>query len=305
MTRLLAPLLAFLLIASPAVAAPVLAALAPADDARAAIAVGPAGEVYRPDGTGAWVRTLPVTTAGAVTQVGTAGGDLVALAGGAVYRLAPNGWSALRLVQKGKAVMSGGTHVVAAVGRQLFALERPAGGGEPVKLATAPASVLAIGTGAARVIATERGLYSFDGRRFKQLPRAPRQIDRFVGDRWALVDGALVELATGARPRLPAGLAVRVATVVRAGPVAIAAGPGGLALVTIQRRKVDTAPLPEAVRAAIPAGVVADDAGRVLVAFEDGRLALRDRGAWTITTARAALPAPRPGPPPARTAGNP
>jgi hypothetical protein len=303
--RALAPLLAVWL-ASPAAAAPVLAALAPAADARAAVAIGPSGEVYRPDGQGAWVRTLPSIIADRVAQVGTAGRDVLALADGTVYRLAPNGWSALRLVQKGKAVMSGGTRAVAAVGRQLFALERVSGA-EQAKLATAPANVLAIGagTGDAWVIATDRGLYRYDGRGFKQLPRAPRQVDRLVGDRWALVDGTLVELATGKRAQLPAGLVVRVAAVGPEGPIALGADPSGLTLVTIKTRKagkaatVDTAPLPETLRNTIPVAIIADDQGRVLVAFQDGRLALLDRGAWIEATAQEALPAARPGSPPA------
>jgi hypothetical protein len=299
--RALALVLGVLFAASPVEAAPVLAALAPAPggDAREAVAIGPGGEVYRPDGKGAWVRSLPIATAGAIAHAGTAGEAVVAIAEGTVYRLAANGWSALRLVQKGKAVMSSGSRAVAAVGRQLFALDRMVNG-EPAKLALAPAAVLAIGGGAVTVIATERGLYRYDGRGFKQVQRGPRRVDRLVGDRWALLDGGLVDVSTGARARLPAGLTLGIASVGPDGPVAVGTGPDGLVLVTVKGTKVDTSPLPPSLRGALAVGVVADQAGRVTVALQDGRLALRNGGTWTEAAARDALPAPRPGSPPAR-----
>src|SRR5439155_23343141 len=70
--------------ASPARAEPAtggvrLAALAPADDARKAIAVGAGGEVYEPDGKGAWVHRRAISTADRLTAVGRAapGGPVV------------------------------------------------------------------------------------------------------------------------------------------------------------------------------------------------------------------------------------
>ncbi|MDX2090161.1 MAG: hypothetical protein SFX73_20045 [Kofleriaceae bacterium] len=301
MRRALALVLGLLSSASPAGAAPVLAALAPSPggDAREALAIGPAGEVYRPDGKGAWVRALPVSTAGEIVDVGTAGEAVVALANGTVYRLAANGWSALRLVQKGKAVMSSGSRAVAAVGRQLFALDRTVNG-EPAKLALAPATVQAIGGGAVMVIATERGLYRYDGRGFKQVTRGPRRVDRLVGDRWALHEGGLLDVSTGTRARLPDGVTLSVASVGPDGPVAVGSGPDGLVLVTVKGKKVDTVPLPGSLRGAVVVGVVADKAGRATVALRNGRLAIRDGGTWLEATARDALPGPRPGAPPAR-----
>ena len=300
MRRAVALLVGCVLGAAPAGAAPVIAALAPSDDAREVVLVGPAGEVYRPDGNGGWVRTQPITTAGMVAHAGRAGGAIVAIADGIVYRLAANGWSALRLVQKGKAVMSTGSRAIAAVGRQLFALDAAAGG-EPTKLAVAPAAVLAIGAGAsALTIATERGLYRYEGRGFKHVRRAPRRVDRLVGDRWAIVDGALVELPTGKRPRLPAGVSLAVAAPGPDGPVAAGSGPDGPVLVRVKAGKVDVTALPATLRGATAVGVVADKAGRVLVAFQNGRLVLRDRDAWSEAAVRVELPAPRPGRPPAR-----
>ena len=42
-----------------------------------------------------------------------------------------------------------------------------------------------------------------------------------------------------------------------------------------------------------------DRTGRAVVALADGRLLLRTRGTWTVATVQVALPADRPGSPPA------
>ena len=51
------------------------------------------------------MRTQPFTTADTLSVIGRAGPDLVAAGDGVVYKLAPNGWSAIRLHQTAKAVM--------------------------------------------------------------------------------------------------------------------------------------------------------------------------------------------------------
>ena len=325
----------------------------PGDDARRAIAIGPRGEVYAPDGKRAWVRERAVTVAGTVSVVGRANG-VVALANGAVYRLADNGWSALRLVQKGTAVMSSGARAVAAVGRQLFALDRLVGG-EVAKLAMAPTPVQLIGAGArALTIQTERGLFRADapGAAWKPIARAPRRVDRLIDDRWALTDRGPVDLKTGTVTAWPAGFRVGAVTPGAKGTLVVVgtAQRGAIEVVVIDGVKVtrDTitgAATPDSAKAAPttahtaakaapttatntappapeartsdrgapaartdapdgplvhPVGVVADTSGRVVVAFRDGRLAVRDRGTWSLTAVIEALPAPRPGAAPAR-----
>ncbi|MFN0250343.1 MAG: hypothetical protein ACKV2T_25920 [Kofleriaceae bacterium] len=335
------------------------------DDARTAIAIGPRGEVYEPDGKGAWVRDRSVTVTNDVTIVGRANG-VVALAGGAVYRLAENGWSALRLVQKGKAVMSGGTRSVAAVGRQLFALDKLAGG-EVAKLAMAPQPVQLIGAGTkALTIQTERGLLRAEGpgAPWKPIARAPRRVERLLDDRWAIEDRNAVDLKTGATTAFPAGFELGAATTGPKGSlVLVGTHRGVIELVTIagvklQRETIErvtkaaapsspapsassapapsapapsapapsapapsapapstpapstpapsapapSAPAPGSIPAAPlaePVAIVTDTAGRVVVAFRDGRIAVRERGAWSVTMIRVALPVPRPGARPA------
>ena len=299
--KLVAALVAVVVVSSPPSAMarpPTLIALAPADDARNSIALGPDGEVYAPDGKGEWIREKAISTADPLAVAGRAGGAVVALGDGVVYRLADNGWSAIRLVQKGKAVMSGGGRAVAAVGRQVFALDKTAGG-EPAKLALAPDPVLAIGSGAKGVvIVTARGLLRLDGTAFKRIDRV-RQVEQLISDRWALTERGAVDLRGGTITSWPAGLSVDVAAPAPDdGIVAVGVTRAGLELVTIAKAKVIRDPIAGTVGAK-PAGVVLDKGGRATVALTDGRLLHRDRGAWTTTTIRVELPAGRPGAAPA------
>jgi hypothetical protein len=283
-----------------------LAAIAPADDARRSVAIGPAGEVYEPDGKGAWVRRLPCSTAGAIVAAGRAGAGagagagggagaaIVALAGGAVYQLSDTGWSAIRIARRGQAIMNPGARSLAAVGRQLFALDALTRG-EPTRLAVAPANIVAIGAGKGIVVATEAGAFRFERSRLVALRTAPARM-QLVSDRWALVDRGALDLATGKRTAWPGELAIGVAA---AGPddalVAIGRGPGGLELVTLRRGKLARDPLGASGTAV---GVVVDRAGRAVVALADGRIAMRDKG-WTITEVSDAPAAEHPGAPPA------
>lgn len=293
--------LAAVVATTPAVAqprSPALVAMAPADDARKAVALGPDGEVYAPDGKGAWIRSQAISTADPVALAGRAGASVVALGDGVVYRLAENGWSAIRLVQKGKAVMSVGAWATAAVGRQLFALDKSAGG-EPAKLALAPDPVLAIGSGAKSVvIVTARGLLRLDGKAWKRIDR-PRRVDRLISDRWALADRGVIDLRGGGSTAWPAGLSVEVAAPApEDGLVAVGVTRAGLELVTVAKAKLVRDPI-AGTAGATPVGVVLDKSGRATVALADGRILTRDRGTWSSTQIRDALPAERPGAAPA------
>ena len=284
---------------APAAAPSRIAALAPADDARKAVVIGIGGEVYEPDGKGAWVHKLPCSTADPLVAAGRAGGAIVALGDGVIYRLAGNGWSAIRLVQHGKAVLGAGMRSLAAVGRQLFALDQLTRG-EPTRLALAPANIVAIGAGArAIVIATEAGVFRLEAAGAATLValQTVGHHVRIVSDRWALDDRGAVDLTTAKLTGWPSGLAIGVAA---AGPgealVAIGAGRAGLELVTLRAGKLARDPLGITGTAV---GVVVDRAGRAVVALSDGRVAVRDRAGWTTTEVTDAAPAERPGAAPA------
>jgi hypothetical protein len=274
-----------------------LVALAPADDARKAIAIGPSGEVYEP-AAGAWVRTKRFATASTLTHAGRASGDVVAAGGGVVYKLAPNGWSALRLAQNGIAVMSPGPRAVGAVGRQLYALDRLKGG-EPEKLAQAPGAILAIGSGKTIVVATGTAVHRVTGGTVTKIGGAPGNVRRFVDDRWALLDSGAFDLRSGKATPWPAGATVGAATILDDKLFAVAKLAGGVELFTVAAGKLERAPIAGANGAA--AGIVVDRAGRAVVALADGQLFVRDGkdASWTATRVRDELPEPRPGPAPA------
>jgi len=277
-----------------------LAALAPppGDDARKAVALGPTGQVFEPDGAGAWVRDQAISVADRITVTGRAGGQVVALGDGVMFRLAPNGWTAIRIIQKGKATMSGGPRAVAALGRQLYAIDRAAAG-EPTKLALAPSPVLAIGSGKTVVIALDRGLFRVTGAKLTAIKRVPRRVDRLVSDRWALVERAAIDLTKGKSTPWPEG--VKIATAASGpsdGLVAVGSSRGALELITLTGTKLVRDPLPAGVTGSA-VGVALDSSGRAVIALRDGRICVRERGTWTVATVREALPAAHPGAPPA------
>jgi hypothetical protein len=292
-----------LALADPGAPAVRLAAIAPADDARKAVVIGAGGEVYEPDGKGAWAHRRAISTADRLTSAGLTGGrggSIVALGDGVVYRLARNGWSAIRLAQHGKAILGSGVRSLAAVGRQLFALDQLTRG-EPTKLAVAPANIVAIGSGArATVIATDAGAWRLDGKTLVPLKAAPARM-RLVSDRWAIVDRGAVELTTSKTPPAviawPTGLAIGPASVAPDGAlVAIGSSRAGLELVTLRGGKLARDPLGISGTAV---GVVVDRAGRAAVALSDGRVALRDKAGWTTTEVTDEARAEHPGAPPA------
>ena len=277
-----------------------LAALAPppGDDARKAVALGPIGQVFEPDGSGGWVRDRAISIADRISITGRAGGQVVALGDGVMFRLAPNGWTAIRIIAKGTAVMSSGPRAVAAIGRQLYAIDRAAAG-EPTKLALAPSPVLAIGAGTSIVIALDRGLFRVEGARVTAIKRVPRRVERLVSDRWALLERAALDLRSARSTPWPEG--VKIATAA-SGPkdslIAVGSSRGALELITLTGTKLVRDPLPAEITGS-PVGVASDSSGHAVIAMRDGRLAVRDRGVWTVVTIREALPASHAGAPPA------
>jgi hypothetical protein len=281
--------------ASPA--PPRIAGLAPADDARKAVVIGVDGEVYEPDGQGGWIHTLRCATA---TQLGSAGragpaGPIVALGDGVVYRLASNGWSAIRLVQRGKAILGSGDRAVAAVGRRVFALDRLIAG-EPAELAVAPGPIVGLGGGKAIALTTATGAFRLAGARLIAIPGVPGDA-RLVGDRWALVDRGAHHLPTGKLTRWPDDFVIAVAAVAPDdGLAVIGTARAGLELATLRGGKLVREPLGITGTAV---GVVVDRSGRAVVALGDGRIAMRDRAGWTTTQVTDATPEHRPGAAPA------
>lgn len=290
------------------------AGAAPAGDARLAVPIGPRGEVYEPDGAGAWTLRTRVTTAARLTRAARVGGAVVALGEGVVYRLAPNGWSGIRIAQQSTAKLAIGDRAVAAVGARVYALDRLAGG-EPALLGVAPAPIRMIGSGASIVVATDRGLWRLTGGRSTPISwpalRAPRgapvAVRELVGDRWAVVEGGAIDLRSGARVSWPSGLEIEVVAVApEDGLAAVARRAGGLELLAAGGRgggaALTRAPIPLAVGDSAAVGVAVDRAGRAVLALQSGALLVRagPTAPWTAAQVARATPPARPGVPPAR-----
>ncbi len=275
---------------------PVLAALAPADDARRAIAIGPEGQVYEPDGKGAWVRTHGGGIGRPIVGATAVGGTvLVGATGAPPFKLAGRTWSALHFGRKVRAILGRGSRGLAAVGRSVFALDTL----EPSKLANAPASIRALaGSGKSVVIATERGLMKLVGSAFRPVPRCPTGVRSLISERWALLDRGAFDIKTLRTVPWPTDVDVERATAVGNDLVGVSRHGATVELITVRGRKVTREPVPLRGATSI-VGIIVDKQARVAIALGDGRIAVRDGGTWTVTEVRQALPAARPGPPPA------
>lgn len=300
------------LLAVRAHAAPVIAALAPGDrDAREAVALGPNGQAYEPDGKGVWIRRHAGGLADDVTRATRAGALVIAgVDGGPPYAYRRGEWNLVVLGLHAKAVLGRGPRATAAFGRQVFGLDT----GKPVRLADAPGPVAMLGASAnGIVIETDAGIARLAGKRWKPIANAPAHVLALLDDRWALVEHGLIDLRTQNTTAWPAGFKVASAFAVDNGLI-LAVGTRGTnpELVTLKAGKLVRAAiamtptvvrsLPAPVAPAIGAGIVAivgDRVGRVVVATHDA-LWIRDKaGTWTVGELRDELPADRPGSPPA------
>jgi hypothetical protein len=275
---------------------PKLAALAPAADARRAVPIGPAGQVYEPDGKGAWVRRQAGGITETIVSASAAGNTVIAGAKSSPpFKLKAGAWTALHLGLKAKALVGSGSRVLAAVGKTVFALDRS----QPIKLADAPDPVTALAASPSGVvIATDKGLLKLQGAAFKPIKKGPKKVRALVSDRWALVDRGALDLKTMKPIVWPAGVNIVEATTLGADLVGVSMAGKTVELVTIKAGKVEREKVPVDDPKPV-VGVVVDKRKRVAIALRDGRIALRDEGAWTVSEVRDELPADKPGPAPA------
>ena len=285
--------------------APKLVAIAsPSPDARNAVAIGPEGQVYEPDGKGNWIRTQAGGVADPLVAVTSASGQVLADAkGNALFKLRDGVWSSVYLDTKLKAILGTGSRALAAVGKTIYALDK----GRAVKLGEAPVPVLALaGSRGGVVVSTSKGLMTMKGKTFTPIKKAPKNTRTLVSDRWVLVDRGVIDLKSLKTTAWPAGVRVgdgdATATTTKKGELLIAVGTHGkvtdLYTVSAKTAKLEQETIPFTARVDI-VGVIADKAGRVVVGTRDGQLAVRDGGKWTIATVREELPDGKPGPAPA------
>jgi len=288
--------IALVMVARTAYADPELVALAPApSDARLAVAIGPAGQVYEPDGHGAWTRKREVEIALHVVGAARAGSRVLALTeAGVPFRLTADGWTVVHLGTKQKPIASASPRPMVALGKTVLALDD--GHAEPVKLADAPAPVLAVAASSSGVaIETERGLLRLEAKGWKPITGAPARVGALLSDRFALTDRVL-DLKTQKSVEWPRGMKVEHAIAVDDGVLAVGRQGKDTVLATVRAGKM----ISEVVPVDAPVvGLAADRAGRVVVAVRDGRLAVREKGTWSTVHVDDKPPADRPGSPPA------
>jgi hypothetical protein len=279
-----------------------IAAVAPAADARQAMVIGPLGQLYEPDGHGAWTRTHAGGTSSEIVTA-TAGATVIAGARDAPpYKLVAGAWSVVVLGLKAKAIVGAGPRATAASGRHVFTLDAAA----PLEQPLAPAEVTAIAASATGIaIATAAGLFRLEGRAWKPIANAPAGA-ALLTERWARAGDAVFDLRAG-RPVTPGDLHVVAAAVLADGAllaVGTTTAGANLRLLSLRGGKASREDTPLD-RVAPVVAIVGDHAGRVVVAVRDGRLAIREPGAganpatWSVTEVREAPPTPRQGPGPA------
>ena len=281
---------------------PVLAALAPARNALASVPIGPSGELYEPDGHGAYVRKRATEIAGQVTSASRAGTRVIALThDGPPFRLTADGWTVIHFGTHAKPVAGTGPRPVAALARAVYALDDSHA--EPTKLPDAPAPVTALAASASGVtIETDRGLLRLEPKGWKPISGAPHSIRSLLSDRFALTDRGIFDLKSQKLLDAPPGATLAFTIASDDGIVAVAHRGKALELVTwTSKGKLASEPIPVDAPTAV-VGIAADASGRAIVALRDGRLAIRaagPHGAWTTVAVQNAPTAAHPGPPPA------
>lgn len=289
---------------APAVAGDLAAIVDDTVDVRKATLIGPSGQVYEPDGTGAWIHRVPGGMAADVTAAMRLAGNIVVTGRAApMYAFDGKLWKAAPIGQRGRVLVAAGPVPCIAIGAQIFVFEKKGW----VRVATAPAPIVALWAGSKTNlrIATATEVWTLRGGAFQKL--APATVaTAFVGVNapLAVTASGLVEIDKAKAPVLAALTdLVGSAGAPKGGDTWLVTAPAGapLALTRLHAGKLAPAiPTPLAAGAAL-ADVSVDSAGRVLLVTRAGEVHLWDGKAWSVGTLRTELPAPGRGPGPART----
>ncbi len=292
--------------AATAARADAIAALAPADDVRRAVVVGPSCQVWEPDGAGTWTRRAAGGCAADVHGAVLAGGSLVVVGRSVpLFRRDGGLWHALRLGERGRTVLGAGPRPSLAIGRLVFVWA----GGTWKRVGRAPANVTALWAASdSQVLAVADGLLlHLAGGALTPVPGAPPPpVVRFGGDRpWAITaDGGAYDV-TARRVHRPTrgGEALTISAIASTADTAWALGTtaAGWALARFHKGTWSEEAAPPLAAGDAVVAIVVDRRGALLVATARGDLHLREPGqAWTAGTRALALPTGATGPGPAR-----
>ncbi len=273
---------------------------------------GPSGQVYEPDGHGAWARHHAGGVGDDVVVAVSVGDAVIAGAGDAAsahappFRYAAGVWQIVPVSLRAHAVVGRGTRAVAAVGRAVFTLDGgsralPGGARRRWSASARLRGGVAIQTEPRRVPPRRQPL---DVR-----SRAPEAGDaparRPVRSQRGHGCGRPARGRRRSRGRPGSTRPRRRRSMPRVRSIAAATNGAVIELEIVRDGRAEHDRMPGGVVTeplAPVAGVVLDRSGRIVVALRDGRVAVRDNGRddkWSATAVRDDLPAPRPGAPPA------
>lgn len=274
--------------------APALVAIVPdLADVRQSELIGPSAQRYLPEpGAARWSRRTPggvaVTVRGAVRHRE----ELVVAGGRApVFRLRGDTWAIAPVGQQGKAVLGTGPAFSIAIGKHIFVEV----GGKLTRLGAVPDPVVALWAASERsvFIATEKAVLRRSGSAFQALPQSAGAVGFSGATPHAILAAVALDLRSGGRTALPG--AATVAALSSGKPAALVTTSAGRS--ALWRLGVPgTLELPQGVAVA---SLAVDPQGRALVAGPAGAALLLE-GSWRTVELADALPAPRPGPGPAR-----
>jgi hypothetical protein len=276
------------------VAEPALTAVAadPAD-VRAAVLVGPSGQVYTPTATG-WHRPALGGTAAAILGAARVGTTLYIVTSAAPpFRWTDGAWHAAPIpgVRRGAAVPGSGPAPAVAIGSKIVVAT--AAGWIDVKGAPAPPTALWAASDRDVWIAARGAIWRRRGSSFARVADGAALTG---GDApWRIEADRARDLATGKTTRAQAGTIVAAAHAGEA-IVLLVRGDHG---VTVERHgaRVEVLAPPTGAWALL----WADRAGRIAIAAPTGEVAIYADGAWQARPIDTTAPAPRPGPAAART----
>lgn len=274
-------------------------ALVAGDDVLHATLVGPSGQIYEPDGKGAWARHAAGGVAADVSGAARADGELIVTGHSSpMYRDHEGVWFTVEVGADGHTVMGTGPAFAVAVGKDVFTRGKKGW----TRAATVPGKITAVWSdGKQTWAATDAALYRIRNKDAAKAGDAPRALAG--GTAWGIGDKTLTPLGGG--KAVPATLDGTAVTVVAAGgapgdaSLTVVADNGGHLVLAHTHKgaleKIDDVPGTGPV-----AALAVDPAGTALVAFADGTIAVHAAGAWTTAQVTDALPAAKPGPGPSR-----
>ena len=303
--RALAAIAIALATLTPAARADELAAIAVADDPLASVLIGPSGQVWEPDGHGAWVRRREGGVAADVGGAVLTSTVVVTGKASPPYRLEAHGWQAVRLGERGKTIAGRGPRAAIAIGRNLFVWKA----GAWARVGVVPAAVVAVWAASdskVYVAGTDR-IWRLAGKRF--VDHAPTlAITGFAIGAAPLAvtaDGQLVDVATRKTTAIVVDgaplAAAQVATATDGTPWVAGTRSGTFAVARRLRAGWQAVVVPTVAADDRALGLAIGADGAVVMPMASGAVWVwRDGSGWTaaaLTDGRAAGPA---GPAPAR-----